>query len=79
MSQNLAFSLSPRPASTIIVRAPRMTSGRIASVMRLRGVGGRLLFPERLGHDAEHRAAVETDEPVADRNELEVAKRVIAS
>src|SRR6266545_2568815 len=36
MSWNLAFSLSPRPASIIIVRAPRTMRGRIAMVMRLR-------------------------------------------
>ncbi len=40
MSLNFAFSLSPTPASMIIVRAPRTTSGRIASVMRLRESAG---------------------------------------
>ena len=40
MSWNFSSSLSPIPASMIIVRPPRTTSGRIASVMRLRSSGG---------------------------------------
>ena len=37
-------------------------------------VGRRLLLPERLRHDAEHRAAVEVEEPVRDGDELDVAE-----
>ena len=37
-------------------------------------VGRRLLLPQGLRHDAEHRASVEAEEAVADRDELEVAQ-----
>src|SRR6058998_3647201 len=40
MSRNFSFSLSPTPASMIIVRAPRTMSGRMASVIRLRSSAG---------------------------------------
>src|SRR5205807_791987 len=35
-----------------------------------------LLLPERLRDDAEHRAAVEAQEPVEERDELEIAHRI---
>jgi hypothetical protein len=35
-----------------------------------------LLFPERLGHDAEHGAAVQTNEPVEQRDQLELADAI---
>ena len=38
-------------------------------------VSRRFPLPQRLGHDAEHRAAVQAEEAVADRNQLELAHR----
>src|SRR6185503_16313389 len=38
-------------------------------------VGRRLALPERARHDAEHRAAVDTERAVADRRELQAAER----
>ena len=39
-------------------------------------VGRQPPLPQRAGHDAEHRAAIEGEEAVGQRDELEVAKRV---
>ena len=60
----------------IIVRAPRTMSGRIASVMRLRASAGACFSHRTFGTVAEHRAAVETDHAVAERDQLEIAQRV---
>ena len=38
-------------------------------------VGRRLRRPQRLRHDAEHRAAVEPEEAVVQRDQLEIADR----
>ena len=42
-------------------RAGATSSGRVASWMRLRSSAGARRLPQRLGHDAEHRAAVEPE------------------
>ena len=39
-------------------------------------VGRRLPRPQRLRHDAEHRAAVEAEEAVVQRDQLEIAERI---
>ena len=50
-------------------------SGRMARTMRLRSSAGAFFSHRTLRHDAEHRAAVEAEEAVADRDQLEVAER----
>ena len=44
--------------------------------MRLRSSGGAVVSQSGLRHDAEHRAAVEAEEAVGQRDQLEVAERV---
>ena len=62
-----------RPASMIIVRSPRTSSGRIASGCGF-VVGRRASLPERLRHDAEHRAAVESEVSVEQWKQLQGAE-----
>ena len=76
MSAALASILSPMPASMSNVCLPRTSNGRIPNRIRLRSSGRRDARPERLRDDAEHRAAIEPEEAIAERHQLEVAERV---
>ena len=57
-----------------IVLAPRSSTQRIAMRMRLRSSGGAFFSQNGLRHDAEHRAAVEIEEPVRDGDDVDVAE-----
>ena len=76
MSASFASILSPTPASMSIVLARRADEQRPhAERDAVPLVGRRALLPQRLRHDAEHRAAVEAEVAVGEREQLEVAER----
>ena len=64
----------PRRSASSVRRAT--SSGRMPMRIRFRASAGATRCPERLRDDAEHRAAVEREEPVAERHELQAAQAI---
>ena len=72
---SLSLILSPMPASIRIRRPPASHEQRPhAERDAVARVGGRALLPQRLGHHAEHGAAVEPEGAVGQRQQVEIAE-----
>ena len=73
-----ASILSPQPASMSTVVSPPDEQRPHAERDAVAIVGRQPLLPQRPRHHAEHRAAVEAEEAVGQRDQLEVAERMPA-